>query len=259
MTIFKRTENFIFLFLLIFLVSCTFKKKLIYFQGSEANPGAKNYTPVFHNDDFLYITVLGLDPEITQPFNLPVTNFNNNTSGGYSQGNASPYGYLIDANGNIDFPVIGTIKMAGLTRMEATVMLKEKLNIYLNKPVVNIRILNFKVTVLGDVRNPGTFNIPNERITLPEAIGIAGDLNITGIRKNVLVIRDVDGTKVETRVDLTSNELFSSPVYYLNQNDVVYVQPNRAKINSSVLNTANVGIAISVLSLVITMVTLLSR
>jgi polysaccharide export outer membrane protein len=110
--------------------------------------------------------------------------------------------------------------------------------------------------VLGEVRNPGTFTIPNERITLPEAIGIAGDLQITGIRNNVLVIRDIDGKKTETRVDLTKKDLFNSPVYYLQQNDVIYIEANRAKRNSSVVNTSNVSLVISVISLFVTMVIL---
>ena len=122
-----------------------------------------------------------------------------------------------------------------------------------------MRILNYKVTVLGEVKNPGTFTIPNERITLPEALGIAGDLLITGVRHDVLVIRDVDGKITETRIDLRKKDLFRSPVYYLQQNDIVYVEPNRARINSSVVNASNAGIAISVLSLLITMVTLLTR
>jgi polysaccharide export outer membrane protein len=133
------------------------------------------------------------------------------------------------------------------------------LSAYLVDPIVNIRILNFKVTVLGDVKKPGTFNIPNERISLPEAIGIAGDLNITGERQDVMVIRDVDGKKTEYHIDLTSKELFSSPVFYLNQNDIVYVIPNRTKRNSSAVNPANAGIFISLASVLIALMTLVTR
>ncbi len=201
---------------------------------------------------------MGMDAEAVKPFNLPVL-LNNNVMNGYTNGNANPQGYLIDAEGNIDFPVLGKIKIAGLNRNEATELLKEKLKPYLKEVSILIRILNFKVTVLGEVRNPGSFNIPNERITLLEAIGIAGDLNITAVRKNVLVIRDENGKKTEYRVDLTKKGVFVSPVYYLNQNDVVYVQPNRAKINSSVINPANAGIVISAVSLIVSVLVLLSR
>lgn len=248
------------LLLILLLASCTSRKKLVYFQGQgEVNAEInKNYTPVFHTDDLLAITVIALDAESVKPFNLPLLN---QTTGnqGYATGAPSSLGYLIDAEGMIDLPVIGKFKLAGLTRIQATEFLKEKMAAYLKNPTVSIRILNYKVTVLGEVRNPGTFTIPNERITLPEALGIAGDLNITALRKNILVIRDVDGKKTETRIDLTSKELFSSPVYYLHQNDIVYVEPNRAKVNSSVVNASNVGIVISVVSLLTTMAVLLSR
>ena len=254
-------RNSVFLLLMVFISSCTSKKKLVYFNEAQAPASSeanKNYTPVFKSDDLLMINVMGMDAEAVKPFNLPVL-LNNNVMNGYTNGNANPQGYLIDAEGNIDFPVLGKIKMAGLNRNEATELLKEKLKPYLKEVSILIRILNFKVTVLGEVRNPGSFNIPNERITLLEAIGIAGDLNITAVRKNILVIRDENGKKTEYRVDLTKKDVFGSPVFYLNQNDVVYVQPNRAKINSSVINPANAGIVISAVSLIVSVLVLLSR
>lgn len=238
---------------LIIFSNCTTRKNLTYFQGSLSSTEAnKNYTPTLKPDDILSVTIIGLDVEAVKPFNLPIENSRQNI-GGYTQGNPTPPGYLISNDGNIDFPVIGKIKLGGLTREEATELLKEKLRPYLTNPTILIKILNYKITVLGDVRNPGTFTIPNERITILEAIGIAGDLNITGLRKNVLVIRETDGKRTEALVDLTSKELFSSPVFYLQQNDVVYVEPNRAKRNSSIVNTANVSLAISVISLFVTM------
>lgn len=257
---FKFYSKFFLTFLIsVFIVSCTHKKNLIYFQGNLSDSDTnKSYNPVLKTDDILSITVLGIDPEAIKPFNIPLSNISQNI-GGYSQGTPTPPGYLIDAEGNIDFPVIGKIKLAGLSRSDAMETLKRQLKTYLTNPTIILRILNFKVTVLGEVRNPGTYTIPNERITLLEALGIAGDLNITGLRKNVLVIRDVDGKKTEYRVDLRSKELFSSKVYYLSQNDVVYVEPNRAKINSSVVNPANVSLVISLISLLITMVILLKR
>lgn len=262
MSMLRRLESYVFILLIVaFTISCTSKKKFIYFQGSIANSSSdayKNYSPVFKTDDLISITVSGMDVEAARPFNLPVTNINNNL-GGYTQGTPPPPGYLIDPNGNIDFPVVGKLKLAGLTRDSVVGLIKSKLQPYLNSPIVQIRILNYKVTVLGEVKNPGTFTIPNERITLPEALGLAGDLNINGVRKNVLVIRDQDGKKTEYRVDLTSKELFSSPVYYLNQNDVVYVEPNRSKINSSVINPANAGIVISAISLLISVLVLVTR
>lgn len=263
MSLSKQNIYFICLPVLIMLVlgSCTSRKKLVYFNSNEALSGEginKNYDPVLKTDDVLSITVLGIDPDAVKPFNIPVTTINQNI-GGYSQGAPTPQGYLIDPQGNIDFPVVGKIKIAGLSRSNAIDTLKSYLKPYLNSPTILIRIINYKITVLGEVRNPGTFTIPNERVTLPEALGIAGDLLITGVRKNVLVIRDIDGKKTETRVNLTSKELFSSPVYYLAQNDVVYVEPNRAKMNSSAVNTANISLVVSVVSLLVTMAVLLTR
>lgn len=256
--IFKKS-SFYFFVLAIFFLSCTHKKNLVYFQGNSGNTEInKSFNPVLRVDDIISITVMNIDEQSAKPFNLPINNVNQNM-GGYTQGMPTPPGYLIDTDGNIEFPIIGKIKLAGLTRTAAVDLLKSELKTYLNNPTVLIRILNFKVTVLGDVRNPGTFTIPNERVTLLEAIGIAGDLQITGVRKNVLVIRDIDGKKTETRVDLTTKDLFSSPVFYLQQNDVVYIQPNRAKINSSVVNTANVSLAISVISIFVTMAVLFTR
>lgn len=225
-------------------------------NGNENN---KNYNPVLKSDDLLSIIINGPDQEALKPFAFQMTNNVVSSMGGYTQGTPTQPGFLIDHEGNLELPIIGKTKLAGLTRTEAVEALKEKLKPYLSNISIVIRIINFKVTVLGEVKNPGTFTIPNERITLPEALGIAGDLNITGLRKNVLVIRDVDGKKTEYRVDLTSKDLFASPVYYLNQNDLVYVEPNRAKINSSVINPANAGIVISAVSLIITVIALITR
>lgn len=256
-----KNQWFSFLVLIIvFANSCNSPKKLIYFQGSVPNSEAnKNYNPLLKPDDLLSITIVAQDQEAIKPFNLPAYTLYGNNIGGYAQGAPTPPGYLIDADGNIDFPIIGKLKVSGLTRTAAVDLIKENLKPYLVNPTVLIRILNYKVTVLGEVKNPGTFTIPNERVTLLEAIGIAGDLQITGRRKNVLVIRENDGKKTEYKVDLTSKDLFNSPVYYLTQNDVVYVEPNRARINSSVINPANAGIVISAVSLIISVIVLISK
>jgi polysaccharide export outer membrane protein len=182
---------------------------------------------------------------------MPYGNVNQNV-GGYTSGNQSQIGYLINSDGFIDFPIIGKIKLSGLTRQEAIDTLKVRLNSFIQDPVIIIRMLNYKVTVLGEVQNPGTFTIPNERITLLEAIGIAGDLEITAKRNNILVLREVDGKLTETRIDLTKKDVFNSSVYYLQQNDVIYIEPNRVKMNSALYNTANVSTGISIISLLVT-------
>jgi polysaccharide export outer membrane protein len=253
-----RSSYCFFCMLALILFSCTERKKLVYFQGTIANSETnRSYNPVFQPNDLLAITVTGIDAETVKPFNLPVVS--SLGTSGYQQGAQPPPGYLVDPDGNIEFPLVGKVKIAGLTRSTIIDSLKTKLKPYLANPTILIRILNFKVTVLGEVRNPGTFTIPSERVTLPEALGIAGDLLITAKRKNILVIRDVDGKKTEYKVDLTSKDVFSSPVYYLNQNDVVYIEPNRARINSSVVNVANAGVFISAVSLIVTVVYLIVR
>jgi polysaccharide export outer membrane protein len=250
--------------ILILTSSCVSKKKINYFQDKDTTDTTlvksnySSYTPVLQKDDYLSISVNSMDLESIKPFILDQGLSTNSQVPSYSSGTAASNGYLIDSNGDIDFPVIGKIKIAGLNRMEATELIKNKLVAYVSNPTVNIRIQNFKVTVLGDVAKPGSYNIPNERISLIEAIGIAGDLNITGVRQTVLVIRDVDGAKKEYRVDLSSKDIFSSPVYYLTQNDVVYVEPNRAKRNSSLISST-AGVFISIASLVITTITLITR
>ncbi len=159
--------------------------------------------------------------------------------------------YLIDKEGEIDFPVIGKIKISGLSSEEVRNLLREKLADYLKNPIINIRLQNFTVTVLGEVNRPGTYPVNGERITILEALGLASDLTVKGVRTNVMVIRDFDGTKVYTRIDLTQKEALSSPVYYLTQNDVVYVEPNQSAITASSLDN-RATIAISIASVLIT-------
>lgn len=232
------------------LFSCASKKNIIYLQGPEQNEIKESFYNVkLKKDDFLSISIYGIDENSTKLFNVPQTATSLNK--GYSNGTASVQGYLIDSNGEIDFPVIGKVKLGGLHRTEAIDLLKDKLKDYLKNPVINIQIQNFKITVIGEVRTPGTFNIPNERITILEAIGLAGDLTINAVRKNIKVIRDENGIKKEYIIDITNKTFLSSPVYYLNQNDVIYVTPNQAKINSSNVSSS-AGIFISISSLLIT-------
>ena len=166
--------------------------------------------------------------------------------------------YLVDLNGFIEFPVLGNIKLGGLTRSQATQLLKTKLTDYIKDPIVNIRLANFTVTVLGEVNNPGTFTVEDERISLIEAIGLAGDLTIYGKRENVFLIREDNGVKRFTKFDLTSIKVVNSPNYYLTQNDVIYIEPNKAKIRSSSYNQNNV-IIISAVATLATIIAILIK
>ena len=259
--------KYIYLFLIALSVfSCGVKKKIIYFNGANYQNDTINktqlsnlppYTLVFKKDDMVYIDVNSADIESLKPF-MKVDMSAGNQMPGYANGISAKGGYLIDENGKINFPLIGEIQLAGLTRTEATNLIQNKLREFINDAIVTLRIQNFKITILGDVKIPGTYNIPNERLTLIEAIGLAGDLNITGVRNNVLVIREENGMKKEYRIDLTKNDIFTSPVYYLNQNDVVYVEPNRAKRNTSIVSST-AGIFISVASLIITTINVIIK
>lgn len=228
-------------------MSCGSKKEVVYFQDvSDFETIVKGSTsvPKFKVDDIVGIFVSTLDKEASVPFNL---------FRGLQEGGMRPeqVDYLVDKDGEIDFPVIGKIKISGLSPEEVRVMLREKLSDYLKDPIINIRLKNFTVTILGQVNRPGTYQVNGEQITIMEAIGLAGDLTIKGIRNNILVVRDFDGTKVYNRIDLTTKEAMKSPVYYLTQNDVVYIEPNKSAVSSSSLdNRASIGI--SIISILVT-------
>lgn len=239
--------------------SCGVREKVVYLQDSEngSDSIAKHYySPVYRSNDLLSISVSSMDAETVKPFNMNVVSYT--SEDGRASNTPMQLGYFVDTAGCIEFPVVGRIKVGGLNRTEMVQMLRHKLSPYVVDPIINVKILNYKITVLGDVKMPGTFTIPSERVTLPEALGMAGDMNITGVRKNILVIRDLDGVKTEYRVDLTSKNAYNSPAYYLMQNDVVYVEPNKAKRNSSVVGT-NATIFVSIASLLLTTIALITR
>lgn len=225
---------------LIALSSCASRKDHIYFQDEPLVDGQINSAPkqlIYKPDDILTINVSAADPIAATPFNLAVVSEIDDLVS--ANGAIRMQTYLIDYNGNIEFPVLGTLHLAGMTRIEATAMLKEKISEYAKDPIVNIRLVNFTVTIIGEVSDPGTFTIQDERITLPEALGLANDLTIFGKRKDILLIREVDGIKKFAKIDLTSVNAVISPLYYLQQNDVIVVEPNKARIRSSTFNQNN--------------------
>jgi len=240
--------NFTILFLLLIVTtSCVPKKKMIYFQNDEviSNELLKNYAPKIQTDDILDITVNALEAETAIPFNL--------YQGGGQTNTTKPITYLVDIQGDITFPVLGKISVAGLTTNELKNRLITALELYIKNPIVNIRLENFRVSILGEVKSPGSLNLENEKVSIPEAIAMAGDLSIQGKRKNILLIRK-NGEKIESiRLDLTDKSIFNSPYYYLAQNDIIYVEPNKAKVNSSAIGTTSslIGIASAILSLIL--------
>ena len=234
-------------FVLIILASCASRKEVVYFQDTgnfETLVNDNTFVSKFKVDDLISIHISSLNPEASVPFNL----FRGAAEGGFQ---AEQVDYLVDQAGEIDFPVIGKLKVEGLSPDELRQLLRNKLSEYLKDPIINIRLRNFTVTVLGAVNQPGTYPVNGEQVTILEALGFARDLTIRGVRENVLVIRDFNGTKVYSRIDLTSKDMIKSPVYYLTQNDVVYVEPNESGIKETSID-ARAGIYVSLISVLIT-------
>ncbi len=255
----KNLILFGFLFLVInslFFTSCANRKDIVYFQQDSLalNTTYELNALKLQPGDILTISVSADDIRATEPFNQ--TNV-------YQVGtmqNTNPFipTYTIDNNGFIDFPKIGKVKIAGFTRIQAIEYLKSQVGKYIVNPGVNLNLRNFHVTVLGEVLRPGTFIVENDRLSILEALGLAGDMTINGVRNNVLVIREHNGIKEEYRIDLTNREALNSPIYFLKQNDVIYVEPNGAKVQSSKY-TQNTSIFVSIAGLIITIIAVIVR
>lgn len=212
--------------------------------------------PVIRPNDMLVINVSAADMEVAMPFNLlmPARNLQEANS----SFNREIQAYIVNNDGTIEFPVLGTMEVGGLTRQELVQKLKEEIGKHIVNPIINVRITNYKVTVLGEVNRPGTYPIGDERITLLEAIGMAGDMNIYGRRDNVIVIRENEGIKEYKIIDITKSDFLQSDYYYLQQNDVVYVQPNGPQIQASAYNR-NISAYVSISSLLISVILLIDR
>ncbi|WP_235889606.1 polysaccharide biosynthesis/export family protein [Flavobacterium restrictum] len=251
----------ILLFLALAFFSCASRKDIVYYQnidGTASKEKTNSYEVTIQPDDLLMIIVSTEDPEIAIPFNLKTVSVVSPGKQDLVRGAESNQLYLVDSAGFIDFPVIGKLKIGGMTRTEVLQMLQDRITVYIKNPVINLRIMNFKVSVQGEVVFPGTYPVNSERITLIEALAMAKDLTIYGVRKNILIIREVNGIKSYNRVDITKADFINSPYYYLTQNDVIYVEPNKNRINGAAIGT-NAGIIISVTSLLITLITLIVK
>ncbi len=245
--------------LLISLFSCATRDEVVYFQPAEDIEGMQNlmdYEPVIEENDVLRINVSSRDEVLVKPFQ---TNLSSQGSGGGSGGqNLSLTGYLVDPEGFIQFPVLGQVKAKGKTRTELEQQLQSQIRNMVTDAVVSVRIVNFKITVLGEVSSPGRIEVTDGRITLPQLIADAGDISYGGERENILVVREKDGVKSYGRVDLTSADVFNNPYYYLKQNDIVYVEPNYKTIKSAGFITSYTGL-ISIGTTILSIVLLLTR
>lgn len=221
------------------LTSCSSPKNVAYLKNSDQVDLSRSeflYDARIMPKDVLTITVNTVNPDAAAPFNLSVpTAFNNQTRSTYSQPILQTY--LVDNNGTIEFPVLGTLKVGGLTKSECEKMIHDKLLPYLNakeNPVVTVRMANYKISVLGEVNRPGMFTVGNEKINIFEALAQAGDMTIYGVRDNVKLIREnQNGRKEIVTIVLNDANLINSPYYYLQQNDIIYVEPNNVKSQNS--------------------------
>lgn len=220
------------------LASCQSYKKVPYLQDSEVveqETQQKNlYDAKIMPKDLLTIVVSCTSPELAVPFNLTVATQNNVTISNTTSQPALQQ-YLVDNEGKINFPVLGELKVGGLTKKQAESMIVEKLKSYMKEtPIVTVRMVNYKISVIGEVARPGTFTISNEKVNLLEALAMAGDMTVWGLRDNVKLIReDADGKQEIVTLDMNKAETILSPYYWLQQNDIVYVTPNKAKARNS--------------------------
>lgn len=219
---------------LLLFAACSVPKDVAYFQGVDQLTPVQIeqmnqvYSSKICPDDLLTITVTAWDPSAVTPFNPPVYSYA--IQGEVNVGSASQlHTYLVDPEGYINFPVLGKMQIIGLSKQEFSDLLQNKIAKYVKDPIVNVQIVNYKVTLMGEVVRPGTINIRNDRLSIIDAIGQAGDLTINANRKNIMIIREINGKKEFGRIDVTDPALFASPYYFLRQNDVVYIEPNNAK------------------------------
>ena len=235
--------------MVVLLAACSAPKEVLYLQDIsliKEEAIDKSYEVIIHKDDLLAIIVNSKDPELALPFNMPLVSYQ---IGGQNVSQQRLVGYLVNQDGNIDFPILGEIHVEGLTRMQVTELIKKRLieEELIKDPIVTVQFLNFKVSVIGEVGRPGTFDISGDRITLLEALSMAGDLTIYGRRDRSILYHD-----------LRSSDIFQSPCYYLQQNDIVYVEPNNAKTGQSRINSNNsVGVWLSGVSVLASITSLL--
>lgn len=232
-------------FFVLFFISCAPNRNLVYFSNL---PKGDDFSEVITNaqqariqaGDLLGITISTLNPEYNQLFrsgSLPSTTSEDNMR--QENNNLAAEGFLVSENGTVNLPVLGETHLVGLTSKQAIDKITNEVAKTAKSPIVNVRFLNYKVTVLGEVTKPGSFGVANEKINVLEALGLAGDMTAYGLRENVLVIREKEGTRTIKTLDLNNKDVFNSPYFQLQQNDVVYVQPSNKE------KTANTNAAVN--------------
>lgn len=246
----KFSSNMIFkyliiIFSIILLSSCSTRKEIVYFQGAEELDGMESlmeFEPVFEVNDILHIKVSSMNPEVSAPFQMSMGTAGGGGGGGGMQRNPALMGYLVDVNGNIQFPVLGQIEVAGKSRTELEAFLTNEIRKYVTDAVIAVRLLNFRVVVLGEAGGQTVVQVENERISVPELLANVGGITYNGKRDNILIIREINGVKSIGRVDMTQADIFRNPYFYLKQNDIVYIEPTYRQVKSAGWITSYQGI-----------------
>lgn len=248
--------------LVVSAASCSTYKKINYIQDAQLDTALTmiaNQGILIQPMDMISIVVSSRDPELARIYNLPVVTYQAGSESSVSNFNQRLIGYSVDNDGNIQFPELGTIHVAGLNRWQLAELIREKLSSLVKDAVVTVQFMNFKISVTGEVTSPGVFDISGDKITIFEAISLARNLTIYGRRDGVYVIREQNGSRTIYQVDLRTVDMFNSPAYYLQQNDVVYVEPNKVRAGQSTINENNlksVSLWVSIGSFLSTLATL---
>lgn len=243
------------------VTSCASYKDILYFQDIDEVSLKKmtsEYEAVIKKDDRLTIVVSGPDKTVTAPYNLTLSEIAG--TGGYnSNPEQSTLSYLVDVDGNIEFPILGKIHAEGMTRSQLAEYLTAEIGKDVHNPIVYVSFRNYKITVLGEVRTPGTYTYDSEKINVLQALGRAGDLTLNAERQGILLIREVDGKQEHYTIDLKDSHLLDSPYFYLQQNDVIVVPASPSRVKAATTNTgiwsvilSSVTTALAVVSMIIT-------
>lgn len=238
-------------------VGCATSKQILYFQDIDNTQLGKlttEYEAVIKKDDRLTIIVSGPDKNVTAPYNLTLGESSNGTATSYNP-ELSTLSYLVDPDGNIDFPILGKIHVEGMTRNELVEYLTNEIGKDVKEPIVYVSFKNYKITVLGEVKTPGTYTFDSEKVNILQALGRAGDLNLTAQREDILLIREVDGVQTHVRIDLRSSDILQSPYFYMQQNDVLYIPPSATRVMTA---TTATGIWSTILSSITTLIAIIS-
>lgn len=234
------------------VASCTTAKEIVYMQNIDEVQLQKltsQYQARIKKDDLLSIVVSGPDKSVVMPYNLTLSEMSN---GGYSNDpEKATLSYLVDNNGEINFPILGKIKVEGMTRTELVNYLTAEISKDVKNPIVYVSFRNYKITVLGEVRSPGTYNMGSERINIFQALGHAGDMLLTAERNDVILIREVDGTPTYYKIDLRDASILNSDIYYMQQNDILYVRPSASRVTSATTATSIWGLVFSSITTVL--------